>query len=301
MQDWCGEFDSRPLHVAHTCDILEPMDGAFSDVEWFKPYMAGSTSAFRKRLVREGLLQEACNACGICEWMGLPAPLQLDHIDGNRLNNVLRNLQLLCPNCHALTPTFGGRNKSSAVISAEQLRIAYDKYVEKNGSIPSANRLYIYMGKAGGVRGVATSDRIKNLLGDERPLVPRACRTGSGKTKIEWPSDDELLSMLTKYPRTRVAEMLGVSDTAIKKRCARRGVVEPSTWRKVKPDKAPPLTPAQKKEERLARSKRRLKRIHGTRAGYLLELRLGVDTCPRCRAANVAYTQRLRNSVTGLS
>lgn len=298
MQDWCGEFDSRPLHVAHVCGIIEPMDGAFSDVVWFKPYMAVSTSGFRKRLVRHGLLEESCNSCGIREWMGSPAPLQLDHIDGNRLNNVLQNLQLLCPNCHALTPTFGGKNKASATISVEQLCRAYDKYVAEKGCIPSANKLYIYMGKAGGVRGVTTSDRIKNLLGEERPVASRTSRAGSGKTKIEWPSDDDLLSMLTQYPRTRVAEMLGVSDTAVKKRCASRGVVEPSTWRRVKSTKAAPLTPAQKAQARLDRSKKRLKKIHGTRAGYLLEVRLGVGTCPRCRAANVVYTQSLRNSDT---
>jgi len=33
-------------------------------------------------------------------------PLQLDHKNGNKEDNSLRNLRLLCPNCHALTPQY---------------------------------------------------------------------------------------------------------------------------------------------------------------------------------------------------
>ena len=32
--------------------------------------------------------------------------LEIDHIDGNHQNNALSNLQVLCPNCHALTPKY---------------------------------------------------------------------------------------------------------------------------------------------------------------------------------------------------
>jgi 5-methylcytosine-specific restriction endonuclease McrA len=40
-------------------------------------------------------------------------PIQLEHIDGNSENNELSNLKLLCPNCHTLTPTWGGANKGN--------------------------------------------------------------------------------------------------------------------------------------------------------------------------------------------
>ena len=51
---------------------------------------------------------QACmgGACGITEWMGNPLPFELDHIDGNRSNNCLDNLRMLCPNCHAQTETW---------------------------------------------------------------------------------------------------------------------------------------------------------------------------------------------------
>ena len=37
--------------------------------------------------------------------------LELHHIDGNHSNNELSNLTLLCPNCHALTDNYRGKNK----------------------------------------------------------------------------------------------------------------------------------------------------------------------------------------------
>ena len=40
-------------------------------------------------------------------------PLQIHHIDGDCLNNIEDNLELLCPNCHSLTENYGNRNKNS--------------------------------------------------------------------------------------------------------------------------------------------------------------------------------------------
>jgi hypothetical protein len=67
-------------------------------------------STLRRRLVEEGLKDHRCEACDLTRWRGRPIPLELDHIDGDRTNNELQNLRLLCPNCHALTPTYRGRN-----------------------------------------------------------------------------------------------------------------------------------------------------------------------------------------------
>jgi hypothetical protein len=54
-----------------------------------------------------------CEVCGITEWMGQAAPLELDHRDGNPLNNRLDNVRLICPNCHAQTATYKGKNMGS--------------------------------------------------------------------------------------------------------------------------------------------------------------------------------------------
>jgi hypothetical protein len=52
-----------------------------------------------------------CEECGLKEWIGRPAPLVLDHVDGNAGDNSLKNLRLLCQNCNAFTPTFTGKNR----------------------------------------------------------------------------------------------------------------------------------------------------------------------------------------------
>ena len=52
-----------------------------------------------------------CQDCGIETWKGKPAPIQMDHTDGNPDNNEESNLRLLCANCHAMTETYGSRNR----------------------------------------------------------------------------------------------------------------------------------------------------------------------------------------------
>ncbi|MBV9666033.1 MAG: HNH endonuclease [Actinobacteria bacterium] len=60
----------------------------------------------RKRLIREGLKAPRCERCGRDSWLELPLPLELDHINGERTDNRLENLRILCPNCHAQTDTW---------------------------------------------------------------------------------------------------------------------------------------------------------------------------------------------------
>jgi hypothetical protein len=48
--------------------------------------------------------------CGIKEWNGKPISYQLDHINGDNMDNRIENLRILCPNCHSQTSTYGGRN-----------------------------------------------------------------------------------------------------------------------------------------------------------------------------------------------
>lgn len=69
--------------------------------------------------IRKYLYEKHDGKCEICGWNEInpytnKVPLQIHHIDGNCLNNSEDNLQLLCPNCHSLTPTFGRLNKKSS-------------------------------------------------------------------------------------------------------------------------------------------------------------------------------------------
>jgi len=57
------------------------------------------------------LVEYKCVICGLNEWLGKTLVLQVDHIDGDRMNNVLDNLRLLCPNCHSQTETYAKQKK----------------------------------------------------------------------------------------------------------------------------------------------------------------------------------------------
>lgn len=68
-------------------------------------------SHIKGRLIRLGLLEDVCAVCGTTSWLGRPLSLHLHHINGDGGDHRLENLQVLCPNCHSQTDTFGGRNR----------------------------------------------------------------------------------------------------------------------------------------------------------------------------------------------
>ncbi len=82
-----------------------------------------------------------CEMCGLTEWMGKPIPLEVHHIDGQELNSELDNLLLTCPNCHALTDNYRGRNINKGVE-----KISDEKFVEALNNSSSIRQALILLG-----------------------------------------------------------------------------------------------------------------------------------------------------------
>ena len=67
--------------------------------------------------IRRYLMDKYSCKCQLCGWGKVnpytnTVPLEIHHIDGDYKNNNEDNLQLLCPNCHALTETYKSHNKN---------------------------------------------------------------------------------------------------------------------------------------------------------------------------------------------
>ena len=63
----------------------------------------------KNRILKEKIKNYKCEICGLEKWNNQKIPLELHHINGNNKDNNLNNLQLVCPNCHALTDNYRNR------------------------------------------------------------------------------------------------------------------------------------------------------------------------------------------------
>jgi DNA-binding transcriptional ArsR family regulator len=91
-----GDLDSRPGHT--------PLE------ELLVAGVYRGRHNIKLRLLDAGLKASRCERCGLETWRGRPLSLALHHVNGDRLDNRLENLRLLCPNCHSQTDNFAGRN-----------------------------------------------------------------------------------------------------------------------------------------------------------------------------------------------
>lgn len=75
------------------------------------------------KVLRRYLIEKygkVCSVCGIDNWLGEELIIEMDHIDGNKKNNVLSNVRLLCPNCHSQTPTWKFKKSRVAIVGTAQ-------------------------------------------------------------------------------------------------------------------------------------------------------------------------------------
>lgn len=73
--------------------------------------------------IKRYILYKQGHKCSICKstnWMNLPVPLILDHINGDPYNNSIDNLRLVCGNCDMQLPTYKSKNRGNGRVYRRQ-------------------------------------------------------------------------------------------------------------------------------------------------------------------------------------
>jgi hypothetical protein len=168
----------------------------------------------KNKLLKEGYKEHKCEnpECGLTEWHGKPIPLELHHINGDNTDNRLENLQLLCPNCHSLTDTYGGKNqklnkRSKALTTIDKEKIL--KVSEESNSIREV------------VKKTKHAERtVKKVLENAEKKINK-------NDKVKEENDKKVPLIIDSIKRTRsytgTAREFGVTDNAIKKLLVKRG------------------------------------------------------------------------------
>lgn len=207
---------------------------------------------YRGGVLKNELIQlrgNKCEICGLSVWNDQPIPLEAHHIDGDRCNNNLDNLQLLCPNCHTLTPNYGSKNKKGKeVYSDEELIEALQNHTSIRQTLVSLG-----LSDAGANYGkikqiildnpevdfsnlsVFKGVKINRCLDCGKVITPGAirCHECDKKSKrvTERPSREELKKLVRSQTFVSIAKQFGVSDRCIAKWCKSENL--PSTKKEI--------------------------------------------------------------------
>lgn len=183
----------------------------------------------KKKLVKEGYFEYKCDECGLTEWCNKPISLHLDHINGDNLDHRIKNLRLLCPNCHSQTETYCSKNKKSS-----QNTLKSDNFKNKDFLINRESKKQKYYCECGKeiskrckkCRDCYKKDRTESIKQKNHCACGKVIKKDSvmcleclhkHNRKVERPPYEQLISEINKSSYVAVGEKYNVSDKTIKK------------------------------------------------------------------------------------
>lgn len=162
--------------------------------------------SIKKRLIKER--GHKCECCKKEAWLGSPIPLEIDHANGDRQDNSRKNLQLLCPNCHSLTPTYRGKNIGLEAKNRRQQCFKISRSMQ-NVEIQKEKSSCKACGKE-----LATKAKTGRCLQCVHKNQQRVAR----------PPIAELIEQIKQTSYSAVGRKYGVSDNAIRKWVVNAGI-----------------------------------------------------------------------------
>lgn len=179
---------SRNIYCSSMCSQLDRRNQKIQ--EWKDGTFDGLCGKYQiSDWIRNYLLEKHNYSCELCGWNKInpttgKVPLDIHHIDGDYRNNKEENLQVLCPNCHSLTPNYKALNKTERKTSAPRKNFCIDCGKEITG---------------------------KSI---------RCCDCNGKAHRTEKPvTRDELKELIRTLPFTKIGDKFGVTDNAVRKWC----------------------------------------------------------------------------------
>lgn len=267
-----GHIQRLNLDISHLKPYKSSNVKKMSSEELFSSKTANNKS-LKRRLIKDGLRKYECESCKINEYsfygQAIKLTLQLDHIDGDPTNNVEKNLRLLCPNCHSLTPTFCGKNtkkelKYNSCVSCcmtieegNRCVLCKQKYVNEFKSIKNWPKIevlveklkeykslskvaFIFQVSPNGLKGYLqrigkleeTLNLLKSFQFKKRPKkkeLPIGKIRNRQVYRANWPSKEELEKMVWEKSAAEIGKELGVTGSAVGKMCKKMNIEKPVT------------------------------------------------------------------------
>ena len=222
-----------------------------------------NTHILKLKLIRDGLKIAECESCHASNWLDGSIPLELHHINGDRHDNRLENLLVLCPNCHALTDNHAGKAHKNLgqKLHFQDVRESIDETEAEErfisvlvfDSLESRDRwhktplvLRQLVNNGDGSYGCQVAHgtclccgKLLTSSGQDTYCSQKCSQLASRRTVR--PFKEELEKIIWTKPTTHIAKESGVSDKAVEKWCKAYGIEKPPRgyWAKKNQSKTP--------------------------------------------------------------